>query len=156
MELEEITFLEVGAYCTKVFKLFKTLFCIVYSNQISSINCLMSGTVCIWCLFLTYFKLSNRFLYIFESFKKLILNFFVWIARPDRYCYKRNNIVFCSDRRTVVDPQTGQDVVLSDKDIDLIQRMLAHKNPDPNYEEYPVSVKGIVLFSVQLEISLLL
>lgn len=52
----------------------------------------------------------------------------------------------------MVDPQTGQDVVLSDKDIDLIQRMLAHKNPDPNYEEYPVSVKGIVLFSVQLEI----
>lgn len=50
----------------------------------------------------------------------------------------------------MVDPQTGQDVVLSDKDIDLIQRMLAHKNPDPNFEEYPVSVKGVVLFSWKL------
>ncbi|KAG8257382.1 Ribosome biogenesis protein 1 [Homalodisca vitripennis] len=40
--------------------------------------------------------------------------------------------------RTVVDPQTGQDVVLSDKDIELVQRMLAHKVPDPDYDEYPV------------------
>lgn len=60
---------------------------------------------------------------------------------------KETSLFDCFDRRTVVDPQTGQDVVLSDKDIDLIQRMLAHKNPDPNYEEYPVSVKGVVIFS---------
>ncbi|XP_054279082.1 ribosome biogenesis protein BOP1 homolog [Macrosteles quadrilineatus] len=39
--------------------------------------------------------------------------------------------------RTVVDAQTGQDVVLSDKDIELIQRMLSHKVPDPEFEEYP-------------------
>uniref|UniRef100_A0A1B6I9K5 Ribosome biogenesis protein BOP1 homolog n=1 Tax=Homalodisca liturata TaxID=320908 RepID=A0A1B6I9K5_9HEMI len=43
--------------------------------------------------------------------------------------------------RTVVDPQTGQDVVLSDKDIELVQRMLAHKVPDPDYDEYPELVE---------------
>lgn len=48
----------------------------------------------------------------------------------------------------MVDPQTGQDVVLSDKDIELIQRMLAHKVPDPDYEEYPVSINRLILIIV--------
>ncbi|KAK9506410.1 hypothetical protein O3M35_008360 [Rhynocoris fuscipes] len=38
--------------------------------------------------------------------------------------------------RTVKDSQTGQDIVLSDKDIELIKRLGAHKIPDKDYDEY--------------------
>ncbi|XP_014273878.1 ribosome biogenesis protein BOP1 homolog [Halyomorpha halys] len=38
--------------------------------------------------------------------------------------------------RTVKDPQTGQDVVLSDKDIELIKRIESHKIPDKDYDDY--------------------
>lgn len=38
--------------------------------------------------------------------------------------------------RTVKDPQTGQDVVLSEDDIQLIKRVMKQKNPDQNYDEY--------------------
>lgn len=38
--------------------------------------------------------------------------------------------------RTVKDTQTGQDIVLSDKDIELIKRIGAHKIPDKEYDEY--------------------
>lgn len=38
--------------------------------------------------------------------------------------------------RTVKDPQTGQDVVLSEDDIQLIKRVMKQKNPDQNFEEY--------------------
>ncbi|CAG9853736.1 unnamed protein product [Phyllotreta striolata] len=38
--------------------------------------------------------------------------------------------------RTVKDPQTGQDVVLSDEDINLIKRITAQKIPDETFDEY--------------------
>ncbi|CAH0548634.1 unnamed protein product [Brassicogethes aeneus] len=38
--------------------------------------------------------------------------------------------------RTVKDPQTGQNVVLSDEDIQLIRRIRGQKIPDVNFEEY--------------------
>lgn len=41
-------------------------------------------------------------------------------------------------RRTVRDLQTGQDVVLSDKDVELIQRIESSKIPDSTYEDYAV------------------
>lgn len=42
--------------------------------------------------------------------------------------------------RTVKDPQTGQDVILSDADIELIKRINAKRIPDANYDDYAVSV----------------
>lgn len=47
-------------------------------------------------------------------------------------------IQFSKYRRTVRDLQTGQDVVLSDKDVELIQRIESSKIPDSTYEEYAV------------------
>lgn len=41
--------------------------------------------------------------------------------------------------RTVKDPQTGQDVVLSDADMTLIERMQKGKIPDADFDEYAVS-----------------
>lgn len=41
--------------------------------------------------------------------------------------------------RTVKDPQTGQDVILSDADIDLIKRINSQRIPDANFEDYTVS-----------------
>lgn len=38
--------------------------------------------------------------------------------------------------RTVKDPQTGQDVVLCDADVDLIQRLQNSKIPDAQFDEY--------------------
>lgn len=38
--------------------------------------------------------------------------------------------------RTVKDPQTGQDVILSNDDIALIKRIMAQRNPDQNFTEY--------------------
>ncbi|EFA05408.1 ribosome biogenesis protein BOP1 homolog [Tribolium castaneum] len=38
--------------------------------------------------------------------------------------------------RTVKDPQTGQNVVLSDADIDLIKRLKANQIPDATFDEY--------------------
>ncbi|XP_039277204.1 ribosome biogenesis protein BOP1 homolog [Nilaparvata lugens] len=38
--------------------------------------------------------------------------------------------------RTVRDPKTGQDVVLSDKDVQLIHRLESQKIPDEAYDEY--------------------
>ncbi|XP_055624246.1 ribosome biogenesis protein BOP1 homolog [Toxorhynchites rutilus septentrionalis] len=38
--------------------------------------------------------------------------------------------------RTVKDPQTGQNVVLSDEDIGLIKRIMQGKNPDDQYDDY--------------------
>lgn len=40
-------------------------------------------------------------------------------------------------RRTVKDRMTGQNVVLSDADIDLISRLQKGQNPDPTMEMYP-------------------
>lgn len=44
--------------------------------------------------------------------------------------------------RTVKDPQTGQDVILSEADIDLIKRINARKIPDASFNEYEVSILG--------------
>lgn len=41
--------------------------------------------------------------------------------------------------RTVKDPQTGQDVVLSEEDIRLIRRIQAQRIPDETFDEYAVS-----------------
>lgn len=38
--------------------------------------------------------------------------------------------------RTVKDPQTGQDVVLSEEDIQLIKRVMKQRNPDQDFNEY--------------------
>uniref|UniRef100_A0A336MZH9 Ribosome biogenesis protein BOP1 homolog n=1 Tax=Culicoides sonorensis TaxID=179676 RepID=A0A336MZH9_CULSO len=38
--------------------------------------------------------------------------------------------------RTVKDPQTGQDIVLSNDDITLIKNIMAGKNPDQNFDNY--------------------
>ncbi|XP_058833184.1 ribosome biogenesis protein BOP1 homolog [Topomyia yanbarensis] len=38
--------------------------------------------------------------------------------------------------RTVKDPQTGQNVVLSDEDVGLIKRIMAGRNPDDQYDDY--------------------
>lgn len=45
-----------------------------------------------------------------------------------------------SCRHTVKDSQTGQNVILSNNDIDLIQRMQSGKIPDSTYDEYAVSI----------------
>lgn len=42
--------------------------------------------------------------------------------------------------RTVKDPQTGQDVVLSEEDIQTIQRLKAGKIPDVTFDEYAVRI----------------
>lgn len=42
--------------------------------------------------------------------------------------------------RTIKDPQTGQDVVLSEADIDLITRIQKRKIPDITFDEYAVSI----------------
>jgi ribosome biogenesis protein ERB1 len=48
--------------------------------------------------------------------------------------------------RTVKDPQTGQDVILTKEDIGLIKRIMSQKNPDQNFEDYAVSsVKYLTL-----------
>ncbi|KXJ78016.1 hypothetical protein RP20_CCG005849 [Aedes albopictus] len=38
--------------------------------------------------------------------------------------------------RTVKDPQTGQNVILTDEDIGLIKRIMSGKNPDEEYSDY--------------------
>jgi hypothetical protein len=50
----------------------------------------------------------------------------------------------CCYRRTVRDPQTGQDVVLSDADVDIIQRLQAQKIPDANFDDAAVSTFNIL------------
>lgn len=42
--------------------------------------------------------------------------------------------------RTIKDPQTGQDVVLSEADIQLITRIQKQKIPDVQFDEYTVSI----------------
>ena len=46
--------------------------------------------------------------------------------------------VSCVLRKTVRDKQTGQDVVLSDKDVELIHRLESSKIPDSAFNEYAV------------------
>lgn len=48
--------------------------------------------------------------------------------------------------RTVKDPQTGQDVILSDADIDLIKRINSRRVPDANFEDYTVCTRWIFFF----------
>lgn len=42
--------------------------------------------------------------------------------------------------RTVKDPQTGQDVILSDADIDFIKRINSRRVPDADFDDYTVSI----------------
>lgn len=42
--------------------------------------------------------------------------------------------------RTVKDMQTGQDIVISEADIELIKRINSQRIPDDQYEEYTVSL----------------
>lgn len=41
--------------------------------------------------------------------------------------------------RTVKDAQTGQDIVISEADIELIKRINSQKIPDANYDDYTVN-----------------
>jgi len=52
---------------------------------------------------------------------------------------KKKHKLGCGNfRRTVKDKQTGQNVVLSDKDVEFIERIQSGHIPDPNHEEYSV------------------
>lgn len=42
--------------------------------------------------------------------------------------------------RTVKDPQTGQDVILSEADIDLIKRINSQRIPDADFDDYAVRI----------------
>lgn len=42
------------------------------------------------------------------------------------------------------DPQTGQDVVLSDADVDIIQRLQAQKIPDAKFDDAAVSIFNVI------------
>lgn len=48
--------------------------------------------------------------------------------------------------RTVKDPQTGQDVILSEADIDLIKRINSQRVPDANFDDYTVCILDFFLF----------
>jgi hypothetical protein len=50
----------------------------------------------------------------------------------------------------VRDHQTGQDVVLSEADVDIIQRLQAQKIPDANFDDVAVSVFNIVNTAISL------
>lgn len=69
------------------------------------------------------------------------------------YLYSNVHKLFITHRRTVRDLQTGQDVVLSDKDVELIQRIESSKIPDSTYEEYGVEqllYKMFYVFNLKL------
>jgi hypothetical protein len=51
-------------------------------------------------------------------------------------------------RRTVRDSQTGQDVVLCDADVDIIQRLQAQKIPDAKFDDVAVSTDNIPIIFV--------
>lgn len=48
-------------------------------------------------------------------------------------------LIYLVFRKTVRDKQTGQDVVLSDKDVEIIHRLEASKIPDSAFNEYAVN-----------------
>jgi hypothetical protein len=50
----------------------------------------------------------------------------------------------------VRDPQTGQDIVLSDADVDVIQRLQAQKIPDAKFDDAAVSNFDIVNIPISL------
>lgn len=50
--------------------------------------------------------------------------------------------------RTVKDPQTGQDVILSDADIDLIKRINSQRIPDADFDDYTVRMLAIEFDSI--------
>lgn len=43
---------------------------------------------------------------------------------------------FFFHRRTVLDKQTGQDVRLSDKDVDVVKRLMSNRVPDAEHNMY--------------------
>lgn len=48
-------------------------------------------------------------------------------------------------RRTIKDPSTGQDVVLSEKDLALVRRLQDVKIPNADHNEYKVPTKSLIL-----------
>jgi hypothetical protein len=52
----------------------------------------------------------------------------------------------------VRDPQTGQDVVLSDADVDIIQRLQAQKIPDAKFDDAAVSTFNILKIFVYFQL----
>jgi hypothetical protein len=52
----------------------------------------------------------------------------------------------------VRDPQTAQDVVLSDADVDIIQRLQAQKIPDAKFDDAAVSTFNIIDIFVYLQL----
>lgn len=54
--------------------------------------------------------------------------------------------------RTVKDPQTGQDVILSEADIDLIKRINSRRVPDANFDDYAVSIRFLYRSIVHLSL----
>ena len=52
-------------------------------------------------------------------------------------------VTFCC-RRTVTDKTTGQKVVLSDQDVDLVTRLKQKKYVDPNFDPYQVRQQPII------------
>lgn len=53
--------------------------------------------------------------------------------------------------RTIKDPQTNQDVVLSEEDIDLIVGIQKQKIPDVQFDEYAVSCSSSLIFVKMLQ-----
>lgn len=53
-----------------------------------------------------------------------------------------SNVNVSFHRRTVKDSQTGQNVILADSDVELIQRMQSGKIPDKDFDEYAVSIRS--------------
>lgn len=45
-------------------------------------------------------------------------------------------IYWQSNRRTVYDPQTGQDVILSNEDVELIKNVMGSRIPDGSHNPY--------------------
>lgn len=58
--------------------------------------------------------------------------------------------------RTVKDPQTGQEVVLSEADIDLIKRINSQRIPDADYDDYAVKMISFAHSSETLNIYVLI
>lgn len=52
---------------------------------------------------------------------------------PEKYY---GNLLLFFTSRTVLDKQTGQDVRLSDADLDIVHRVMSHRVPDGSYDMY--------------------
>lgn len=57
-----------------------------------------------------------------------------WSAVSNNLVVKSCSFFFHS--RTVLDKQTGQNVRLSDEDLDVVKRLMSNRVPDANYDMY--------------------